>query len=192
MYSEEMFLDTLLWQFTPTILMTLFYSILLWIAGEHRFNPLSSSSARTSILWGLRLEFLSEPLEIGLIKCLTLSEYWLQHPSSTHSRWSRPSHLYIHLCFLCPKPSPPFSSIACLPFLHPPISYTKLHSLSLWNSSSPTHLAFPRACALSFQGGASFTRQSKNKWWSAVQRVGSSSSVNMADWTQAEGKYASV
>lgn len=85
MYSEEMFLDTLLWQFTPTILMTLFYSILLWIAGEHRFNPLSSSSARTSILWGLRLEFLSEPLEIGLIKCLTLSEYWLQHPSSTHS-----------------------------------------------------------------------------------------------------------
>lgn len=94
--------------------------------------------------------------------------------------------------FLPPTPSLPFPSTAYIPSLHPLSSHTNLHSLSLWNSSSPTRLFCTHACAVSFHGEAPFTRQSQNKWWSAVQNVGSSSSVNMDDWTQAEGKCVSV
>lgn len=55
---------------------------------------------------------------------------------------------------------------------------------------TPTSRPCTRACATSFQRRSTIYEMvsEKKKRWSAVQRVGSSGSVNMDDWTQPEGK----
>lgn len=131
--------------------------LLLGVDGQHNFSALTSSSHRAAVVWGLRPVFLSRPVEIGLMKFLTLSECRLWHPSSSRSSWSRPSHLWLNLCLLHPSPSLCFPSTHCL---HLQTLKTALHCKS--GLLLPCFFRF-RVCSTSLHGGAPFMRQSKNK-----------------------------
>lgn len=143
---------------------------------------------RAVVVSVLSLAFLSRQLEIGLMKHATLSEICVNTGCGFHLQ---PVPAEADHTFLSSVP-PPRS--ACLLLVHSPSSTTNLHLLSLWNSapppihvcSAPTHALSPYTSS-----GAPFMRQSENKWWSAVQRVGSFSSLNMDDWSQPEGKCVS-
>lgn len=102
----------------------------------------------------------SVSFSLGLFPSLSLSLYFTPHLLSI------PSTLLTYTLFHCGILTPPQ-----LPTPHLPL-------WSLFSSLPPLHLSVSEE--------ASFMRQSenKNKWWSIVQRVGSSSFVNMDDWAQ--------
>lgn len=121
----------------------------LWPAPPHR----------AVVVWGLQLAFLSRPVEIGLMKCWTLSECRLNVGCGIHLQLiaaEADHHTSEHTFVSFRHPL----TAAYLLFLHPPSTNTDSHSLSLWNSSFPTHLFDLHACALSIHGEAPFTRQS--------------------------------
>lgn len=58
--------------------------LLLWGAGERRSSPRTSSPHRAAVVCGLSMAFLSRPVEIGLMKCSTLSESCLNIGCGIH------------------------------------------------------------------------------------------------------------
>lgn len=95
-----------------------------------------------------------------------------------------PAHTFL---FVCPAPS---LQAPALPDL-----LSSTGNLSLWNSLTPlsTHVrsALTHALFVFTNSEAPLMRQSVNKWWSAVQRVGSVTSLNMDAWIQPRGKCVS-
>lgn len=153
----------------------------------HMYPILENKLEETHIGEWLWAAFLSRPVEIGLMKRWTLSDHCQQHsfllvPPEVDHHTSADTFFFSSVL----PPFLPLTNIihyifcvtACLLFLHSPFStltYTHCHSGIL-----PPNISFcSYASAPSFHGKAPFMRQLLNKWWSAVQRVGLSSSVNM-------------
>lgn len=89
-----------------------------------------------------------------------------------------------------PFPLPSLLSLHCLPAspsaLHPgPLTYTYCHCGIL-----PPALAHA-PCVPALTVKRRLWDKTQNKWWSAVQLVGSSSFLSMDDWTEPEGKCVS-